>query len=558
MKKVLIVDDNANDRKLLRYNLERHGCGTVIEAHDGQQGMELAQSNVPDLIISDAMMPHMDGFQFLRLIKTDERLKSIPFVFHSSVYTGLKDEELAFQLGAEAFIPKPKEPEEFWNELVAILNEFDTGSPKHFARELMKEEQEYLKKYSEVVTAKLEEKVRELEEALARREQAEMEKDKLQTQLIQAQKMEAVGQLAGGIAHDFNNILTVIMGFGCILQDKMNKDDPLRPNVDQILAAAERAAHVTQSLLAFSRKQVMNPSYNNLNNIVHGVEKFLRRVIGEDIQLETCFTAERLQIFADSGQIEQVLMNLATNARDAMPNGGKLSLQTEMVQLDEHFIKPYGYGKAGWFAQLSVTDTGIGIDKELCAKIFEPFFTTKEMGKGTGLGLSMVYGIIKQHNGFINVNSEPGQGTTFRIYLPLINADQATQVEENLQVPRGGSEMILLAEDDPTIRCLLATILRDFGYKVVEAEDGEDALAKFREHTQAIQLLVLDVIMPRKSGPEAFAEIKNYRPDIPVLFLTGYTADLIRSKGVMADGCEVLMKPVFPLNLARKVREMLH
>ena len=392
---------------------------------------------------------------------------------------------------------------------------------------------------------------------ITERKRLEREKEALRAQLVQSQKMEAVGQLAGGIAHDFNNILTVIMGFSNILQMKIKADDPLRDPVDRVLEAAERAAHLTRSLLAFSRKQAVNPKTENLNDIVRGVEKFLRRVIGEDIQLETNFKEEALLIYADSVQIEQVLMNLATNARDAIGSGGRLIIQTESVELDSHFIKSHGYGRIGSFVLISVTDTGAGMDKETCSKIFDPFFTTKETGKGTGLGLAIVYGIVKQHNGYINVYSEVGHGTTFRIFLPLLESGQVAELDTPLPFPEGGTETILLAEDEPSIRTLLASTLRDFGYTVIEAEDGSDALAKFKVHIQEIHLLVFDVIMPKMSGTEAYEEIRKLQPGVKVLFLTGYTADFIRSKGLVGEHQELLMKPIFPVDLVRKIGDML-
>ncbi len=392
---------------------------------------------------------------------------------------------------------------------------------------------------------------------ITERRRLEREKEALQGQLVQSQKMEAIGQLAGGIAHDFNNILTVIMGFGNMLQNKIADNGPLRGYADQVIAAAERAAHLTRSLLAFSRKQAMNPKTEKLNDIVRNVEKFLKRVIGENILLETNFKEEDLLILADSNQIEQVLMNLVTNARDAIGSEGRLIIQTESVELDDSFIKSHGYGRIGPFALLSVADTGMGMDKETCAKIFDPFFTTKETGKGTGLGLAIVYGIVKQHNGYVNVYSEPGHGTTFRIFLPLLASGEVVAAKTSLPFPQGGSETILLAEDEPSIRTLLAAALRDFGYTVIEAEDGGDALAKFKEHQSDVDLLVFDVIMPKKSGTETYEEIRTLRPGIKILFLTGYTADFIRSKGLIDDNQELLMKPIFPVDLVRKIEEML-
>jgi PAS domain S-box-containing protein len=392
---------------------------------------------------------------------------------------------------------------------------------------------------------------------ITERRRLEQEKETLRGQLVQSQKMEAIGQLAGGVAHDFNNILTVIMGFGNMLQNKIAESDPLRSYADHVIEAAERAAHLTRSLLAFSRKQAMNPKTEKLNDIVRNVEKFLKRVIGENIELETDLKDEDLLVHADSNQIEQVLMNLATNARDAIGSEGRLIIQTESVELDNSFIKSHGYGRIGSFALLTVTDTGSGMDKATCTKIFDPFFTTKETGKGTGLGLAIVYGIVKQHNGYINVYSEPGHGTTFRIFLPLLASGEVVAPKAPLPYPQGGTETILLAEDEPSIRALLAVTLRDFGYTVIEAEDGNDALDKFREHQDDIHLLVFDVIMPKKSGTESYEEICKLRPGVKILFLTGYTADFIRSKGLVDDNQELLMKPIFPVELVRKIEQML-
>lgn len=381
---------------------------------------------------------------------------------------------------------------------------------------------------------------------------------KLEDQLRHAQKMEAIGQLAGGIAHDFNNILNAIMGFGSLIEMNMKEDDPNRIHLKEILNAGERAVHLTQGLLAFSRKQVIDPKPQNLNEIIKGVEKFLMRIIGEDIELKTSLSDCDLTVMVDGSQMQQVLMNLATNARDAMPNGGDLIIEAKQVGLDVEFIKRHGYGKAGRYALLTVTDSGIGMDEKTRERIFEPFFTTKELGRGTGLGLAMVYGIIKQHDGFINVYSEPGKGTTFKIYLPLIKSE----VEEKVSAmpaayPEGGTEIVLVAEDDQAVRKLTKDILERFGYKVIVAEDGEDAIGKFMDNKENIQLLLLDVIMPRKNGKEVYEEIKKIKPDIKTIFLSGYTANLIHKKGILEEGLNFILKPVSPKELLRKVREAL-
>ncbi|KAF0144150.1 MAG: multi-sensor hybrid histidine kinase [Nitrospirae bacterium] len=384
------------------------------------------------------------------------------------------------------------------------------------------------------------------------------EKKKLEEQLRHAQKMEAVGTFAGGIAHDFNNILTAIIGYGNLLQMKMQADEPLRAYVDPILISAERAASLTQSLLAFSRKQIMNPRPVNLNELVNVVKKLVVRLIGEDIEVKTLLSEDDLTIIADPGQMEQVLINLATNARDAMQEGGALTIITKAVELDNEFIMAHNYGKKGKYAFVSVTDTGTGMDERTKEKIFDPFFTTKEVGKGTGLGLAIVYGIIKQHNGYINVYSEQGQGTTFNIYLPLTHKAEVKETKLAEMAPSmEGAETVLLAEDEEDVRRITKTVLEKFGYKVIEAVDGEDAVNKFVENRDKIELLIFDVIMPAKTGKEAYKEIKKIRPDIKALFVSGYPAEISDRKGLFEEGINFVPKPVSPTGLLKKVREIL-
>jgi CheY-like chemotaxis protein len=348
------------------------------------------------------------------------------------------------------------------------------------------------------------------------------------------------------------------MGYGYLLQTNMRSDDPLRENVDQILVSADRAAEVTHSLLAFSRKQLLNPTPININLMMKRFEKFLSRLIGEDIELSANFTDRDVISLADAGQLEQVLLNLATNARDAMQHGGHLTLETQLVELDDAFIRSHGYGEPGMFAVISVSDTGSGMEKETMAQIFEPFFTTKEAGKGTGLGLAMAYGIIKQHNGYINVYSEPERGTTFRIYLPAIKSMGEVIVKTAIELhPSLGNETILVAEDDTALRELFSAVLLAYGYKVILAEDGEEAVRKFIENKDKIQLVMLDMIMPKKSGKEAYDRIKKISPNIKTLFSSGYTADRISKDSMLKDGVDFIMKPASPKDLLRKIRVML-
>ncbi|GFO60569.1 hypothetical protein GMST_28940 [Geomonas silvestris] len=382
------------------------------------------------------------------------------------------------------------------------------------------------------------------------------EQKNLEHQLRHAQKMEALGTLAGGVAHDFNNILTVIMGYCNLTSQQLESDTPLRQNLNQIMAASERAASLTNSLLAYSRKQAITPRPLDLNQCVLKVEKFLARLIGEQIELVARLTPDKITVFADSTQLEQVLMNLAANARDAMDRRGCLIISTGRIRIDQEFVRLHGYGKPGDFAVLSVSDTGAGMSEVVREKIFEPFFTTKEMGHGTGLGLSIVYGIVKQHNGYINVYSESGHGTTFNIYLPVCGEPEAAPAPDSEPIA-GGSETILLAEDDQSVRSLVRSVLTAQGYRVLEAADGAEALALFREHEQEIDLLILDVVMPKLNGKETFSEICARKPGSKAIFISGYTADIMDKNGLADQGLHLVNKPLLPSQLLSKVREVL-
>ena len=383
------------------------------------------------------------------------------------------------------------------------------------------------------------------------------EQKRLQEQLRQAQKMEAIGLLAGGVAHDFNNILSAIVGYAHLTLMKMKDDDPLRKNLDLILASSERAATLTRSLLAFSRKQIIVPKPVDVNDIVFGMKRILGRIIGEDIEFKVNTAVNDLIVKADKGQIEQVLMNLATNARDAMPNGGKLTITTEEIEIDEQFIHMHHYGQVGRYAVISVADTGVGMDEKTRENIFEPFFTTKEVGKGTGLGLSMVYGTVIQHDGFIDVYSESGQGTTFKIYLPLAESG-VEHTEKQASVPvSSGNETVLLVEDDKYVREATKALLEVFGYTVIEAIDGKSADKIFRENKDLVQLVISDVIMPGQSGKEVYDELKKIKSDLKVLFISGYSADILTKKVVMWEGAHFISKPIIPDTLLKKVRELL-
>jgi CheY-like chemotaxis protein len=370
--------------------------------------------------------------------------------------------------------------------------------------------------------------------------------------------MESIGALAGGVAHDFNNLLTVITGFSEILLGQLNANDPSRELVSEIRQAGDRAAALTRQLLAFSRKQLLAPKIIDLNLLLRETEKMLRRLIGEDIELETRLAAELGCVRADPGQLEQALLNLVVNARDAMPTGGHLTIATSNVELQSPFSRQHPEAPSGPFVMLVVSDTGCGMAEAVRAQIFEPFFTTKEIGKGTGLGLATVYGIVKQSGGHIEVHSEVGRGTVFQIYLPRV--PDAERPRHSLGGPTTldqGSETILLVEDEASVRVTARHVLSASGYAVLEAADGEAALQICQQHAEAIHLLLTDVVMPKMGGRQLADLLQPLRPDMKVLFLSGYTDDALVRHGVQESHMAFLQKPFTPAALARKVREVL-
>jgi len=670
--RILIVNDKAKERKLLRTVLLTHGCN-VTEAATGEEALLLVEEFNPSLIISGLPMPDMGGFQLLHVIRNNPLLRKITFVFYTDTFIDKKDEELALSLGADAFIVKPEEPEDFWVDLCSALGKCpprniaeNAASPAGFelpfrtgqnilnrleeksvelekARAvILKCDQRYqrllesvtdymytvrfedgrylgtihgpgsvavtgyapeeLEADPELCFRMIHDEERETVRALTSRFFSEHEtilpfqhrilhKDgrvrwirntpvpryghdgrlvaydgliaditeykKLEDQFRHAQKMEAVGVLAGGIAHDFNNILTAIIGYGSMLQTQLEHDDTARNSIEQILVAAEKAANLVHGLLAFSRQQVIHPMPVDLNKIIINVEKLLSRLITEDIELRVKLAEGKTTIMADPGQIDQILMNMVTNARDAMPRGGVLTIETTLMEMDMTFLMEHGYGTHGTYVLVSISDTGMGMDEQAGQRIFEPFFTTKPVGKGTGLGLSIIYGIVKQHNGFIDLQSKLLMGTTFRIYFPLIDA-KVKEIARPAHLPAiGENQTILVADDDPQVRAVIGIILNKSGYKVIEAEDGEMAVREFSKNMEEIDLLILDIVMPRKNGKDAYDEIRKLRPDVKAIFISGYTADVIDQKGVGQEDLNIVAKPVSPYELLLKVKETL-
>ena len=385
------------------------------------------------------------------------------------------------------------------------------------------------------------------------------ERKALEMQMRHAQKMEAVGRLAGGIAHDFNNLLTVITGYSDLTLLRLELNDPLRNNLDEVNRACERAAGLTRHLLAFSRKQVLKPKVLNINTTVSEMNRMLPPLIGEDIDLVIELCPDLGQVKADSGQIEQIIANLAVNARDAMPFGGELAIRTSNIVLDEEIARRYESVQSGPYVLLTVTDTGNGMNPETLRQVFEPFFTTKEVGKGTGLGLSTVYGIVKQSGGYISVDSEVGRGTTFKIYLPQVDEEVGEiDTRPTLSALLLGKETVLLVEDDHQVRSIAAMALEMSGYNVLVAANGEEALLLCERDNSKIELLLTDVVMPRMSGQELSNRLLKMRPATQVLYMSGYSENAIIHHGVMEEGTDFIAKPFSPAALTRKIRQVLN
>lgn len=439
-----------------------------------------------------------------------------------------------------------------------ILGRLITGPITQLARNVKEISSGGFKRLMKIKTKdEIEDLADSFNEMVVKLDERKVENEKLQKQLFLSQKMEAIGTLTGGIAHDFNNMLNVILGYTQLVIDETKKNTTQHRYIQQIQKAGQSAAELVQQLLAFSRRQIIDPRIININEAIYNLVKMLHRIIGENIALKLSLSENVLPVMADPGQMVQVIMNLCVNARDAMPQGGELTIESSNTIIDKAYCQIHPWALPGSYALLSITDTGIGMDSETQTRIFEPFFTTKEQGKGTGLGLAIVYGIIKQHKGLINVYSQKGHGTTFKIYLP-----SASGKTEALEAPRiaeikGGNETILLAEDNDMLRELAETILKDLGYTVIAAKNGDEAIQIFTANSDKIQLTVLDVIMPVCSGREAYDRMRAVKPDLKVIFVTGYSIATHHTESIAKEKLPLLQKPFSKESLARKVREAL-
>lgn len=639
--KILIAEDDADSRLVLQKNLE--GAGHQVEAAaNGEDALARAKKSPPDLIISDILMPVLDGYKLCYEVKNAPDLKRIPFVFYTATYIDPEDERLAVGLGASRFIVKPVEPAEFLRLIEEVIAEAQRQGLT--VPEGVQEDQLGLfRMYDASLSRKLQEKIKDLglyrmvfdnsteavaivddtgrllrhnkaqgrllgyseeeligstpyryldertaeiirdalaKDSIASGEGTAQAKDgtflaveysifpildefnkisaqvwilrdinerkALTVQLLQSQKMEAIGKLAGGVAHDFNNLLSVILGYVEMALYKLPCSDPLAHDLRQVESAAKRATNLVRQLLLFSRQQPSRFVRLELNKALTELLRMLKRIIGEDIHLELACPENCWDIEADAGNIDQIIMNLAVNARDAMPKGGNLSIRVENVSLDYEYCQWHLEARPGNFVRLSVSDDGSGIKPELMPHIFEPFFTTREVGKGTGLGLAVVYGLVKSHKGWINVYSEPGQGTTFRLYFPaLLPADGRFELSGGVssEAGHGHGERILVVEDDETIQELVVNALSKAGYLVSAAGSAEDGLERFEDGKGEFDLVFSDVILPGMNGVELVEELRVRRPGIGVLLCSGYADQRSHWPLISERGYRFLEKP---------------
>lgn len=551
--KILIVDDRSVDRHLMRKMLESSGY-KVQEAADGRQALETARLHKPDLIISDALMPVMDGFQFCRKVKGDKDLNHIPFIFYTATYTEEKDQELALKMGADKFIRKPVEPDEFIKIVQGVIGDIEKGEVNP-GKAALGHEKEVFKLYNERLVKKLEQKMLAVEKEITERERAEEERKKLETQLHQAHKMEAIGTLAGGIAHDFNNVLYSIIGYTELTMDDVPEGSLAQKNLKEVLKGAMRAKDMVRQILAFSRKDDIQKKPVKIQPVVKEALKLLRSSIPATIEIRQSIDEDCGPVLAASTQIHQVVMNLATNAYQAMREKGgllELTLMEEEIGSDDSGPDLY----PGTYLKLSVSDTGHGMNSVVMKKIFDPYFSTKGPGEGTGMGLAVVHGIVKSHGGDITVFSKLGEGTTFHVYLPLIK----TRLVEPKTVPPGpaptGTEHILFVDDEEPIVRMMQQILERLGYHVTSRTSSVEALEAFKAKPDEYDLVITDMTMPNMTGIELASGLKEIRSDIPIIMCTGFSETIDEDKAKNMGILAYIMKPFLIDEIAKTIRKV--
>lgn len=613
---ILNVDDNEDARESLNWLLRAQGY-EVRDASSGAEALRLAGDR-PDLVILDVILPDQNGFEICRRIKSNPGTAATPVLMLSGQAVTPGDHVMGLEGGADGYLTKPADPALVLAQVKALLRVHQAERVRRKAAVILEATNDcfvildrhwrysYLNPQAERVLHRKQEELigkvlwdifpetpgsarwRDYHRAMEDRVPVELEefyptlgawlevrafpmddgltfifrdvteRRRLAEQYRQAQKMEAFGQLAGGVAHDFNNLLTIINGYGDIVLDCLEKEHPAHSLVGEIRKAGERAANLTRQLLAFTRKAVLAPKVLDLNAIVRDVDRMLHRLIGEDVHLQTHLPPDLGRVKADPGQIEQVILNLAVNARDAMPRGGRLEIETHNTDLAESLTVGSRRVPAGEYVLIVVRDTGTGMTPDVLDRIFEPFFTTKGLGKGTGLGLATVHGIVQQSSGFITVESEPGSGTVFQVFLPRIEPPAIVEKAPSgyLTLARG-TETILLVEDEDAVRSLARSVLRHAGYTVLEAAVGADAMRLAERHARALDLLVTDVVLPGIGGPELAERLKTRYPSLKVLFLSGHIADALLRHGVEESQVHFLQKPFSPTGLTRKIRGVL-
>ena len=505
--RVLFIEDSEDDATLQVRLLRQAGYDVAYTRVQSAEELKTALRRPWDIVISDYSMPHFSGTEALKVVR--ETGVDVPFVFVSGTI-GEDAAVAALKVGAQDYLMKSN-----LGRLIPSVQ-------------------------------------RELRVSDERKQRKQLEE-----QVHQLQRFEAIGRLAGGVAHDFNNVIGAIMGWAEIGANAAHPGSELQDKFLKIRSQADRASGLTRQLLAFARRQTLQPCNTSLNELAKETISLLRNVIGERIEIQLQLADNLDVIWADPGQIEQVLMNLSLNARDAMPGGGRLLVETRNVRVGEDYQRLHPYAVPGNYVLLRVLDTGVGMDGETMAHIFEPFFTTKESGQGTGLGLATVYGIVKQHKGFIDVDSAPGQGTAFRVYLPLGNGPAEVSDKPVVFTMRGGSECVLIAEDNDDLRDAAQEILHSLGYRVITAKDGAEALRVFEQDKHAIDLVFLDVVMPKLNGPDAYLQMTALKPGLPVLFTTGYASEVSLVPIKTHEPATVLQKPYGSQYLAQKLREKL-